>query len=168
LFIAFRSRAHRRQVRRLYRGVYTDDFERSTEVIVEENILAIAAALLPEWQLSHSSAVARGPVDGHLFVSGRGKPGRHLELPGIRVIRLAAPPATEYEGRRSRAFGTSGHDSGQVLETVKRKLAPDIQRLSHRYQVARCSALARRQEPARAGREAEVRPVPQRWSQPSP
>jgi hypothetical protein len=45
---AFRARAHRGSLRKLYRSIYTDDFERAAEDIVAENALAIAGALFPE------------------------------------------------------------------------------------------------------------------------
>lgn len=93
----FRVRTHRGQLRRLSRGVYTDDFDRPADTIVRENILAIAAALLPDWQLSHSSAAVRGPVDGLLFMSGPGKTGAHLDLPGVRIIRLRELTGPEYD-----------------------------------------------------------------------
>jgi len=94
---AFRVRAHRGQLRRVYRGIYTDDFERPLEVIVSENLLAIAAALLPDWQLSHSSAATQGALGGTLFMSGPGRSGRHLDLPGTRIIRLPALSAPEFD-----------------------------------------------------------------------
>lgn len=92
---ALRVREHRGQLRRLYRNLYTDDPDRPADELVAENILAVAAVLLPDWQLSHSSAAVRGPVEGMLFMSGPGKPGRHLDLPGVRIIRLPALKAPE-------------------------------------------------------------------------
>jgi serine/threonine-protein kinase HipA len=94
---AFRVRAHREQLRKLYRGVYTDDFERPSEDIVRESALAIVGAILPEWQMSHSSAAARGPVDGLLFLSGPGKAGRSLHLPGLRIVRFHGLEAPEHD-----------------------------------------------------------------------
>ena len=94
---AFRVRESRGKLRRLYWNIYTDDFHLAAEKIVAENILVIAAALLPEWQVSHSSAAVRGPVEGMLFMSGPGKPGRHLDLPGIRIIRLPHLTAPEHD-----------------------------------------------------------------------
>jgi serine/threonine-protein kinase HipA len=94
---AFRVRAHRGQLRKLYRNVYTDDFQRPAEAIVRENILAIAAGLLPDWQLSHSSAAVREPMDGLVFMSGAGKPGRNLDLPGVKIVRMRELAAPEYD-----------------------------------------------------------------------
>jgi len=94
---ALRVREHRGQVRRLYRNLYTDDPDRPADEVIAENILAIAAALLPDWQLSHSSAAVRGPVEGMLFMSGPGKPGRHIDLPGMRIVRLPGLKAPEYD-----------------------------------------------------------------------
>lgn len=94
---ALRVREHRDQLRRLYRNLYTDDFDRDEEEIVAEHVLSIAAALLPHWQVSHSSAATRGPVHGMLFMSGSGKPGRHLELPGLFIVRLPGLEAPEYD-----------------------------------------------------------------------
>lgn len=107
----FRVRAHRGQLRRLYRGVYTDDFERPVEEIVRENILAIVAGLLPDWQLSHSSAAVRGPVEGLLFVSGpRG--GMHLDLPGVRIVRLRELAAPEHDRIPTPTEVVQGPDRG--------------------------------------------------------
>lgn len=94
---ALRVREHRDQLRRLYRNLYTDDFDRDEEEIVAEHILSIAAVLLPKWHVSHSSAATRGPVHGMLFMSGAGKPGRHLELPGVLIVRLPGLEAPEYD-----------------------------------------------------------------------
>lgn len=94
---ALRVREHRDQLRRLHRNLYTDDFDRPAEEIVRENLLAIAAALLPDWHLSHSSAATLGPIEGMLFMSGPGKAGRHIDLPGTRIIRLPALEAPETE-----------------------------------------------------------------------
>ena len=94
---AFRARAHRGSLRKLYRSVYTDDFDRAPEDVVRENALAIAGALFPEWQLSHSSAATRGPVDGFLFLSGPGKAGRSVHLPGLRIVRFHQLEAPEHD-----------------------------------------------------------------------
>ena len=94
---ALRVREHREQLRRLSRNLYTDEFDRDQDEIVAEHILAIAAVLLPNWQVSHSSAATRGPVHGMLFMSGSGKPGRHLELPGLRIVRLPGLEVPEYD-----------------------------------------------------------------------
>lgn len=94
---ALRVREHRGQLRRLHRNIYTDDFDRPPKELVAENLLAIAAALLPDWQISHSSAAVRGPVEGMLFMSGPGKPGRHIDLPGVRIIRLPGLSASEHD-----------------------------------------------------------------------
>lgn len=94
---AFRVRAHRGQLRRISKNLYTDDFESSAEEVVAGNALVIAAALLPGWQLSHSSAAVRGPVEEMLFMSGPGKGGRHIELPGLRIIRLPGMKAAEHD-----------------------------------------------------------------------
>ena len=92
-----RKRAERGVLRALYRTVYTDEIERSEEEIVCENILAIAAAILPGYQLSYRSAAVRGLVGDYLFMSGPGKPGRHIDLPGVRIIRLPELAAPEFD-----------------------------------------------------------------------
>jgi serine/threonine-protein kinase HipA len=94
---AFRARAHRGSLRKLYRSIYTDDFERAAEDIVGENALAIAGALFPEWQLSHSTAATRAPVDGFLFLSGPGKAGRTVHLPGLRIVRFHQIEVPEHD-----------------------------------------------------------------------
>lgn len=91
------SRAERGGLRSLYRGIYTDELGRPEEEVVRENILAITAAILPYHQLSHRSAAVRGLVGEKLFVSGSGKPGRHLDLPGVRIIRFPSLPAPEFD-----------------------------------------------------------------------
>jgi serine/threonine-protein kinase HipA len=94
---ALRKRAERGGLRPLYRGVYTDELDSPEAEIVRENILAIAAVLAPDYQLSHRSAAVRGLVGDLLFMSGPGKPGRHIDLPGARIVRLPALPAPEYD-----------------------------------------------------------------------
>lgn len=94
---ALRKRAERGTLRALYRGLYTDELDRPAEEIVHENILAIAAVLVPDYQLSHRSAAVRGLVGDLLFMSGPGKPGRHIDLPGARIVRLPELPAPEYD-----------------------------------------------------------------------
>ncbi len=105
-----RKRAERGSLRALYRGVYTDELDRAVEEVVRENILAIAAAILPYHQLSHRSAAVRGLVGDSLFVSGPGKAGRHLDLPGVRIIRLPALPAPEFDRIPTPAALVAGTD----------------------------------------------------------
>ncbi len=90
-----RKRAERGALRALHRGIYTDELDRPDEEVVRENILAIAAVILPAYQLSHRSAAVRGAVGEKLFMSGPGKAGRHVDLPGVRIIRLPQLPAPE-------------------------------------------------------------------------
>jgi serine/threonine-protein kinase HipA len=90
-----RKRAERGALRAIHRGIYTDELDRPEEEVVREHILAIAATILPAYQLSHRSAAVRGPVGDKLFMSGPGKAGRHVDLPGIRIIRLPQLPAPE-------------------------------------------------------------------------
>lgn len=90
-----RKRAERGSLRALYRGIYTDELDRAEEDVVRENILAIAAVILPSYQLSHRSAAVRGLVGDKLFMSGPGKAGRHIDLPGVRIIRLPQLPSPE-------------------------------------------------------------------------
>jgi serine/threonine-protein kinase HipA len=92
-----RKRTERGKLHPLYRGVYTDELERPEEEVVRENILAIAAAILPGYQLSHRSAAVRGLVGDYLFMSGPGKPGRHIDLSGVRIIRLPELTAPEFD-----------------------------------------------------------------------
>lgn len=92
-----RKRVERGTLRALHRGLHTDELDRPAEEVVRENILAIAAALLPHYQLSHRSAAVRGLVGDYLFMSGPGKPGRHIDLPGARIIRMPELPAPEFD-----------------------------------------------------------------------
>lgn len=108
---ALRKRAERGTLRALYRGLYTDELDRPEEEIVRENILAIAAVLLPEYQLSHRSAAVRGLVGDLLFMSGPGKPGRHIDLPGARIVRLpelSAPESDRIPAPTGVIRGTNG------------------------------------------------------------
>ncbi len=94
---ALRVAATRRTVRQLARRIYSDDFERDPETQIRENLLGILGRLLPEWHLSHSSAVTLAPVAGHVFLSGAVRNYRHLDLPGVVVIRLPDLPHPELE-----------------------------------------------------------------------
>src|SRR5690606_15568936 len=86
------KRVERGTLRRLARGVYSDDFERIAAEQVAEQILAICGRLFPDGYVSHSSAALRAPVDGLLFLSQAARAGGPRELPGVKVVRLPALP----------------------------------------------------------------------------
>ena len=133
--IAFRARASRGQLRKLYRNLYTDDFDRSAEEVVLENALTVAAVLLPQWQLSHSSAATRSPVEGHLFLSGP-KTGEHLQLPGMRIVRLKGLEVPEHDTIPTPSPVVLGVD--QPAEPVRQKVSTPLQT------VFECLSIARR------------------------
>jgi serine/threonine-protein kinase HipA len=116
--VAFRARERRGQLRKLYRNLYTDDLDRPADEIVRESVLAIAAVLLPDWQLSHSSAAIRGPVDGHLFMSGA-KTGGHVDLPGVRIIRLKGLSAPEHDAVPTPTQAVRGVDRPAEVPSLK-------------------------------------------------
>lgn len=93
---ALANAVRRERLRRLIRGVYTDDLEQDPARIVRDNILAIAARRYPKSYVSHSSAILRGPVDGTLFLSGALDYATTYDLPGVRVISVPALPYPEF------------------------------------------------------------------------
>ena len=91
------KRVERGALRRLARGVYSDDFDRSAEEQIAAGILAIIGHLFPRAYVSHSSAALRAPIDGVLFISEAVGKRDALLLPGIRVVRLPALSYAEVE-----------------------------------------------------------------------
>ena len=86
--------ARRGRVRRVARGVYTDDLDRPLEEYVEENVLAILGALFPDHYVSHSTAALLRARNGEAFISGAG--ARHpFILPGVKINRLPGLPHSE-------------------------------------------------------------------------
>lgn len=91
------KRVERGALRRIARGIYSDDFDRSAEEQVATGVMAIVGRLLPQAYVSHSSAALRAPINGLLFVSGPAGKRNAVLLPGVRVVRLPALPHPEIE-----------------------------------------------------------------------
>src|SRR6266852_2400428 len=94
---ALAKAAHVKRVRRLGRGIYTDDFERPATPIIRDYILAIVAKRYPRAYISHSSAALRAPVEDTLFVSGGINRYTTYQLPGVRLAWAPALPHPELE-----------------------------------------------------------------------
>lgn len=134
---ALRKAYEREAVRQLARGVYTDDFDRPAEEIVQENILAIVGRLLPEWYLSHSSAATLSPAGGRLFMSGpTSTTGRNLELPGIEIIRFRALSRPETESLEAPTPVSTGLQSTPQPVLVRRSVPLQM--------ILECLSVARR------------------------
>ncbi len=91
---ALNTAADRQSVRRVARGIYTDDFDRPPEVIVKENLLAIIGRTYPAWHISHSTAATLRPVNGVAFISGHGRRAP-TKFPGVLIKRLHTVPYPE-------------------------------------------------------------------------
>jgi serine/threonine-protein kinase HipA len=91
------KRVERGALRRLARGIYSDDFDRTAEEQISAGIMAIVGHLFPRAYVSHSTAALRAPIDGVLFISETVGKRNALVLPGVRVVRLPALPHPEIE-----------------------------------------------------------------------
>src|SRR6266576_4654532 len=89
------KRTERGALRRLARGIYSDDFQHSPEEQIAAGILAIIGHYYPSAYVSHSSAAIRAPVDGLFFISTASQSRRAVMLPGVKIIRLPALPHPE-------------------------------------------------------------------------
>lgn len=96
--------------------------------------MTIAAVLVPQWQLSHSSAATRAPVEGHLFVSGP-KTGEHLELPGMKIVRLKGLGAPEHDTIPTPSPVVLGVD--QPAEPIRQKVSTPLQTVFECLSMAR-------------------------------
>ncbi len=82
-------------VLRVAKGIYTDDFHTPLTELVGEQLLAILGAAYPDWYVSHSTAALHKHVAGVAFLSGPKQTRASIELPGVEVKRLPAPPHPE-------------------------------------------------------------------------
>lgn len=94
---ALAKAAHLGRVRRLARGVYSDDLERPAANIVREHIMAIAATRYPDSYVSHSSAAVRGLVEDTLFLSGGINRYTTYHLPGVSLAWAPSLPHPEID-----------------------------------------------------------------------
>lgn len=85
----------RKALRRICRGVYTNDHRAPLDEIVERQLPAILSLAFPESYISHTTAATLGPANGSVFISGTTATRRPTKLPGIIVRRLAALPYPE-------------------------------------------------------------------------
>ena len=92
---ALNKARQRGKVLRVARGIYTDDFDTPLTEIVKEQLLVILGAMYRDWYVSHSTAALRQDVSGVAFLSGFKQTRTSIELPGVEVKRLAAPPHPE-------------------------------------------------------------------------
>ncbi|HET6340684.1 MAG TPA: HipA domain-containing protein [Gemmatimonadota bacterium] len=91
---ALYNAVRRGRVRRVARGIYTDDLDMPLERFVDRNLLAVLGTLFPDQYVSHSTAALLRPRNGEAFLSGGGI--RHpLKLPGVTVNRLPELPHPE-------------------------------------------------------------------------
>lgn len=79
----------RGRLRRLARGIYTEDLDRPPRVIVREQWLPIAGHHFPGSVITDRSAPRAGPVDGVLFLGG--PRAAVTELPGLTIVSRKAP-----------------------------------------------------------------------------
>ncbi len=91
------KRVERGALRRLARGIYSDDFDATAEEQISAGIMAIVGHFFPRAYVSHSTAALRAPIDGILFISQSVGKRNALVLPGVRVVRLPALPHPEIE-----------------------------------------------------------------------
>lgn len=91
---ALSNAAKRGRIRRVARGVYTDNLDTPIEDVVEENLLTILGTLFPDQYVSHSTAALLRPRNGEVFLSG-GAIRQPLKLPGVKVNRLPELPHPE-------------------------------------------------------------------------
>lgn len=86
----------RGKLRRVAQGIYSDDFEASTEDTVLAHFLAIVGALYPEAHLSHSTAALLRPLEGVAYISTPTRnPNASTRLPGVRLKRHGVLPYPE-------------------------------------------------------------------------
>lgn len=85
---ALRTAASRGRVRSVAPGVYTDDLETPAEEWVRDHVLAVLAALYPDWFVSYSTAALGRARDGVAFISGVKANVKTTELPGVVVKRI--------------------------------------------------------------------------------
>jgi len=91
---ALQIAAKRGRIRRISRGLYTDDLRTPSEQIVARDLLAILGALYRDHYVSHSTAALLGAQRGNAYISGSGTRKR-VEFPGMVVHRLASLPHPE-------------------------------------------------------------------------
>src|SRR5205823_2672829 len=91
------KRTERGALRRLARGVYSDDFDSPTENLITAGVFGIVGHYYPTAYVSHSSAALRAPVEDRFFLSTTSKNLRPIVLPGLKIVRIPALPHPETE-----------------------------------------------------------------------
>lgn len=92
---ALTKAAERRVLRRIARGVYTDEHDQPLDQIVQRHLPAILSLSYPGWYISHSTAALLQPLNGSAFISGLARTRKPASLSGIIVHRLSALPYAE-------------------------------------------------------------------------
>jgi len=88
---ALNTAARRGRIRRIVRGVYTDDLHTPLEQIVEEDLLAILGSMFEGHYASHSTAALLRSLEGNAYISGPGSRSA-VQLPGVTLNRLKPLP----------------------------------------------------------------------------
>ena len=88
---ALNTATRRGRIRRIVKGVYTDDLHTPLEQIVEEDLLAILGSTFEGHYVSHSTAALLHPRDGNAYISGPGSRSA-VQLPGVTLSRLKHLP----------------------------------------------------------------------------
>jgi len=100
------------QLRRIYRGIYTDDLTQPIEVITRRELYSLCALIAPGSIISHRSALESKPTPGgNYYLTGRYR--REIELPGVR-LRIEAGPGPFGSDIRIPTFGGDAFVSSQA------------------------------------------------------
>ncbi|MGH8139536.1 MAG: Fic family protein [Steroidobacteraceae bacterium] len=100
------------QLRRIYRGIYTDDLPQPIEAIIRRELYALCALIVPGSIISHRSALESRPTaGGNYYLSGRYR--REIELPGVR-LRIGEGPGPLDSDIRIPTFGGDAFVSSQA------------------------------------------------------
>jgi hypothetical protein len=118
--------AARGELRRLYRGIYTDDLERQLEAVARGELYVLCALVAPGSVVSHRSALESRPTPaGSYFLTGSYR--RDIELPGITLRIVEGPGPLESDTHLPTLHGDI-HISSQaraLLENLTRSHGSD-------------------------------------------
>lgn len=115
------------RLRRVARGIYTDELESSEEEVVRRHRWVIAARLIPDAVIVDRSAAGGGaPADGVLFVASQTR-ARNVELPGL-VVAVRDGPRLDSDQVWAR---------GLVVSSPARTLVDNLAQSRGRGKVAR-------------------------------
>jgi fido (protein-threonine AMPylation protein) len=78
------------RLRRLHKGIYTDDLGTPIEVVTRRHLNELCGLIMPGCIVSHRSAIEQRPTaGGQYFVTSRYR--RDLDLPGVKVRAAKGP-----------------------------------------------------------------------------